>query len=120
MSRYKSTNSSIKSHLSTASLPKEEVNVVLLGKQSVGKSALVVKYLTKRFIREYDPFLGKRTRVASVSTTHSSCVLTEDTYWKPDVVDQQEVLVKVMDTYGKVRRARCRSTHTRSRCFSLG
>ncbi|UJR09620.1 hypothetical protein I4U23_013854 [Adineta vaga] len=82
MSRYKSTNSSIKSHLSTASLPKEEVNIVLLGKQNVGKSALVVKYLTKRFIREYDPFL-------------------EDTYWKPDVVDQQEVLVKVMDTYGK-------------------
>jgi GTPase SAR1 family protein len=26
----------------------------------------------------------------------------EETYWKPDVVDQQEVLVKVMDTYGKV------------------
>jgi len=28
--------------------------------------------------------------------------ILEDTYWKPDVVDQQEVLVKVMDTYGKV------------------
>ncbi|CAF2399483.1 unnamed protein product [Rotaria sp. Silwood2] len=82
MSKYKSISSSIKTHQSTASLPKEEVNVVLLGKQSVGKSALVVKYLTKRFICEYDPFL-------------------EDTYWKPDVVDQQEVLVKVMDTYGK-------------------
>ena len=26
----------------------------------------------------------------------------EDTYWKPDIVDQQEVLVKIMDTYGKV------------------
>lgn len=50
--------SSLKNHQSTASLPKEEVNVVLLGKQSVGKSALVVKYLTKRFICEYDPFLG--------------------------------------------------------------
>ena len=59
MSRYRSTNSSIKSHLSTASLPKEEVNIVLLGKQNVGKSALIVKYLTKRFICEYDPFLGK-------------------------------------------------------------
>lgn len=58
MSRYKSSNSSIKSHLSNVSLPKEEVNIVLLGKQNVGKSALVVKYLTKRFIREYDPFLG--------------------------------------------------------------
>ncbi|CAF1266988.1 unnamed protein product [Adineta ricciae] len=82
MIRYKPTSSSIKSHQSTVSLPKEEVNVVLLGKQNVGKSALVVKYLTKRFICEYDPFL-------------------EDTYWKPDTVDQQEVLVKVMDTYGK-------------------
>lgn len=50
--------SSLKNHQSTVSLPKEEVNVVLLGKQSVGKSALVVKYLTKRFICEYDPFLG--------------------------------------------------------------
>jgi GTP-binding protein EngB required for normal cell division len=58
MSRYKSTNSSIKSQQSTVSLPKEEVNVVLLGKQNVGKSALIVKYLTKRFICEYDPFLG--------------------------------------------------------------
>ncbi|CAF1164422.1 unnamed protein product [Adineta steineri] len=82
MSRYKSINSSIKSHQSTINLPKEEVNVVLLGKQNVGKSALVVKYSTKRFICEYDPFL-------------------EDTYWKPDIVDHQEVLVKVMDTYGK-------------------
>lgn len=59
MSKYKSTNSLIKTHQSTASFPKEEVNVVLLGKQSVGKSALVVKYLTKRFICEYDPFLGR-------------------------------------------------------------
>jgi GTP-binding protein EngB required for normal cell division len=57
MSRYKS-NSSVKSLQSLVSLPKEEVNVVLLGKQNVGKSALVVKYLTKRFICEYDPFLG--------------------------------------------------------------
>ena len=101
MSRYKSSNSSIKSHLSTVSLPKEEVNVVLLGKQNVGKSALVVKYLTKRFIREYDPFLGEhhqgRFRKLCLSSSFA-----EDTYWKPDVVDHQEVLVKVMDTYGKV------------------
>jgi GTP-binding protein EngB required for normal cell division len=57
MNRYKPYNS-IKSQQSTVSLPKEEVNVVLLGKQNVGKSALIVKYLTKRFICEYDPFLG--------------------------------------------------------------
>ena len=61
MSKYRSTHSLIKSHQSSTSLPKEEVNVVLLGKQNVGKSALVVKYLTKRFICEYDPFLGEST-----------------------------------------------------------
>jgi GTP-binding protein EngB required for normal cell division len=58
MNKHRSTQNLIKSHQSTTSLPKEEVNVVLLGKQNVGKSALVVKYLTKRFISEYDPFLG--------------------------------------------------------------
>jgi hypothetical protein len=30
--------------------------------------------------------------------------IIEDTYWKPDIVDHQEVLVKVMDTYGKVKK----------------
>ena len=101
MSRYKSSNSSIKSHLSNVSLPKEEVNIVLLGKQNVGKSALVVKYLTKRFIREYDPFLGQcRAFVRQYSKVFF--FVLEDTYWKPDTVDQQDVLVKVMDTYGKV------------------
>ena len=103
MSRYK-TNTSIKSHQSTVSLPKEEVNVVLLGKQNVGKSALVVKYLTKRFIREYDPFLGnkKNISICHIQYIQLLFLFIEDTYWKPDVVDQQEVLVKVMDTYGKV------------------
>ena len=36
-----------------------------------------------------------------VNQIRSFCPI-EDTYWKPDVVDQQDVLVKVMDTYGKV------------------
>lgn len=63
MSKSKSTQNLIKSHQSSNSLPKEEVNVVLLGKQNVGKSALVVKYLTRRFISEYDPFLGQSSIV---------------------------------------------------------
>ncbi|KAG7468129.1 hypothetical protein MATL_G00139580 [Megalops atlanticus] len=47
--------------------------------ESSGKSALTVKFLTKRFISEYDPNL-------------------EDTYTSEEIVDQQSVLVKVMDT----------------------
>ncbi|XP_042330679.1 ras-like protein family member 12 isoform X2 [Sceloporus undulatus] len=44
-----------------------------------GLSALTVKFLTKRFISEYDPNL-------------------EDTYASEEIVDQQPVLLKVMDT----------------------
>ncbi|XP_030580985.1 ras-like protein family member 12 [Archocentrus centrarchus] len=56
-----------------------ECNLVLLGVMGSGKSALTVKFLTKRFITEYDPNL-------------------EDIYSSEEVVDQQPVMLKVMDT----------------------
>ncbi|XP_072258734.1 ras-like protein family member 12 [Pyxicephalus adspersus] len=59
--------------------PHAECNLVLLGCRGAGKSALTVKFLTRRFISEYDPYL-------------------EDTYTTEEVVDQQPVLVRVMDT----------------------
>ncbi|OPJ70353.1 ras-like protein family member 12 isoform B [Patagioenas fasciata monilis] len=59
--------------------PLAECNVAILGCQGAGKSALTVKFLTKRFISEYDPNL-------------------EDTYASEELVDQQPVLLKVMDT----------------------
>ncbi|KAL2077044.1 hypothetical protein ACEWY4_026548 [Coilia grayii] len=56
-----------------------EINLAVLGVAGSGKSALIVKFLTRRFITEYDPNL-------------------EDTYASEEVVDQQPVLIKVMDT----------------------
>ncbi|XP_078539210.1 ras-like protein family member 12 isoform X1 [Lissotriton helveticus] len=56
-----------------------ECNIALLGLRGSGKSALTVKFLTKRFISEYDPNL-------------------EDTYASEEVVDHIPVMVKVMDT----------------------
>ncbi|XP_037650851.1 ras-like protein family member 12 [Sebastes umbrosus] len=56
-----------------------ECNLVLLGVMGSGKSALTVKFLTKRFISEYDPHL-------------------EDIYSSEERVDQQPVTVRVMDT----------------------
>ncbi|XP_041074031.1 ras-like protein family member 12 [Polyodon spathula] len=56
-----------------------ECNIAVLGCRGSGKSALTVKFLTKRFISEYDPNL-------------------EDTYTSEEIVDQQLVLLKVMDT----------------------
>ncbi|KAJ7994770.1 hypothetical protein DPEC_G00252920 [Dallia pectoralis] len=56
-----------------------ECNLAVLGVMGSGKSALTVKFLTKRFISEYDPHL-------------------EDTYSSEEMVDQQPIVVKVMDT----------------------
>ncbi|XP_048829506.1 ras-like protein family member 12 isoform X2 [Brienomyrus brachyistius] len=56
-----------------------ECNVAVLGIRGSGKSALTVKFLTRRFISEYDPYL-------------------EDIYSSEEIVDQQPVLIKVMDT----------------------
>ncbi|KAI1889736.1 hypothetical protein AGOR_G00166010 [Albula goreensis] len=56
-----------------------ECNIAVLGITGSGKSALTVKFLTKRFISEYDPNL-------------------EDTYTSEEIVDQHPVLVKIMDT----------------------
>lgn len=61
---------------------KREYNIVLLGALGVGKSALTVKYITKRFIMEYDPYI-------------------EDIYTKHEGVEGQEFVVNVMDTYEK-------------------
>ncbi|EFX72579.1 hypothetical protein DAPPUDRAFT_254334 [Daphnia pulex] len=59
-----------------------EVNLALIGELGSGKSALTVKYITRRFINEYDPEL-------------------EDTYSKPEHVDNQDILVRIMDTCDK-------------------
>ncbi|XP_026149753.1 ras-like protein family member 12 [Mastacembelus armatus] len=63
----------------TADKSPAECNLVLLGVMGSGKSALTVKFLTKRFISEYDPFV-------------------EDIYSSEETVDQQPVTVRVMDT----------------------
>ncbi|XP_059080910.1 ras-like protein family member 12 isoform X2 [Tigriopus californicus] len=59
--------------------PKYEVNLALVGPLNAGKSALTVRYMTQRFIGDYDPAL-------------------EDTYCKVDWVEGHQVLVRVMDT----------------------
>ncbi|XP_035865075.1 ras-like protein family member 12 isoform X2 [Phyllostomus discolor] len=56
-----------------------EVNLAILGRRGSGKSALTVKFLTRRFISEYDPNL-------------------EDTYSSEETVDHQPVHLRVMDT----------------------
>ncbi|XP_075898947.1 ras-like protein family member 12 [Nelusetta ayraudi] len=57
-----------------------DCSLVLLGVMGSGKSALTVKFLTKRFIGEYDPHL-------------------EDIFSCQDVVDNQPVTIRVMDTF---------------------
>ncbi|XP_041365140.1 ras-related and estrogen-regulated growth inhibitor-like [Gigantopelta aegis] len=60
---------------------KSDSKIVVIGKAGVGKSALVVRFLTKRFIWEYDPTL-------------------ECTYKHSTVVDDESVVMEILDTAG--------------------
>ncbi|CAL8104675.1 unnamed protein product [Calicophoron daubneyi] len=55
------------------------LNISIVGMNGSGKSAVLVKYLTRRFIVEYAPYLS-------------------DSYTKNDSVDGQEVTLNIQDT----------------------
>ena len=43
---------------------KHEVNIALAGPLNCGKSAMAVRYLTRRYIGEYDPNIGANSECA--------------------------------------------------------
>ncbi|CAH8464636.1 unnamed protein product [Schistosoma turkestanicum] len=55
------------------------INISIIGMNGSGKSAVVVKYLTRRFIVEYAPYLS-------------------DSYTKADSVDGHELTINIQDT----------------------
>ncbi|XP_071407494.1 ras-related and estrogen-regulated growth inhibitor isoform X1 [Pithys albifrons albifrons] len=59
-----------------------EVKLAIFGRAGVGKSALVVRFLTKRFIWEYDPTL-------------------ESTYRHQATIDDEVVSMEILDTAGQ-------------------
>ncbi|XP_072470192.1 ras-like protein family member 12 isoform X1 [Notamacropus eugenii] len=75
-----------------------EINVAILGCRGAGKSALTVKFLTKRFISEYDPNLAKVTDLQTPHCMSLHRLPPEDTYTSEETVDQQPILLRVMDT----------------------
>ncbi|XP_075704933.1 ras-related and estrogen-regulated growth inhibitor [Rhinoderma darwinii] len=59
-----------------------EVKIAVFGRAGVGKSALLVRFLTKRFIWEYDPTL-------------------ESTYRHQTTIDDEAVSMELLDTAGQ-------------------
>ncbi|XP_069618840.1 ras-related and estrogen-regulated growth inhibitor [Ranitomeya imitator] len=59
-----------------------EVKIAVFGRAGVGKSALLVRFLTKRFIWEYDPTL-------------------ESTYRHQTTIDDEAVTMELLDTAGQ-------------------
>uniref|UniRef100_A0AAQ5XNN3 small monomeric GTPase n=1 Tax=Amphiprion ocellaris TaxID=80972 RepID=A0AAQ5XNN3_AMPOC len=59
-----------------------EVKLAVFGRAGVGKSALVVRFLTRRFIWEYDPTL-------------------ESTYRHQANIDDEVVTMEILDTAGQ-------------------
>ncbi|KAK6170787.1 hypothetical protein SNE40_019092 [Patella caerulea] len=57
----------------------KDVNIAVLGMRNVGKSALIVRYLTKRFIGDYDPEM-------------------DDIFKHTTTIDGKQVTIHIMDT----------------------
>ncbi|TRY73328.1 hypothetical protein TCAL_06036 [Tigriopus californicus] len=69
----------LRSNLRRGAKPK--VRIAVLGQASVGKTALIVRYVTKRFIYDYAPEIAK-------------------VYQHQTVLDQEEVNMEIWDTAG--------------------
>uniref|UniRef100_A0A7E4VXC8 small monomeric GTPase n=1 Tax=Panagrellus redivivus TaxID=6233 RepID=A0A7E4VXC8_PANRE len=68
-----------------ASVSPTEMHVALIGMKNSGKSAIAVKYLTKRFLGEYSSDL-------------------EDTYCRQESINQMPLMVWLMDTVDSAER----------------
>ncbi|XP_023933416.1 ras-related and estrogen-regulated growth inhibitor [Lingula anatina] len=58
-----------------------DMNILVLGMDGVGKTALIVRYITKRYIGDYDPY-------------------SEAMYTSNSVIDGKPVTLRVIDTVG--------------------
>ncbi|TNN54601.1 Ras-related and estrogen-regulated growth inhibitor [Liparis tanakae] len=80
-----------------------EVKLAVFGRAGVGKSALVVRFLTRRFIWEYDPTLGLWSTV--LLNPRGSKVPTldpqESTYRHQANIDDEVVTMEILDTAGQ-------------------
>eukprot|EP00993_Chasmostoma_nieuportense_P004156 NODE_4841_length_733_cov_46.927393_g4679_i0.p1 GENE.NODE_4841_length_733_cov_46.927393_g4679_i0~~NODE_4841_length_733_cov_46.927393_g4679_i0.p1 ORF type:complete len:231 (-),score=53.94 NODE_4841_length_733_cov_46.927393_g4679_i0:39-638(-) len=69
--------------------------LIVLGSGGVGKSALSIQYIQKKFVARYDPTI-------------------EDSYRKQMQVDGQDVMVEILDTAGQEEYAYMRAQYMRA------
>ena len=81
-----------------------------MGPIDCGKSAMTVRYLTRRYIGEYDPNIGtlpksEFTRNAKYFSADFFCdPSAEDTYSKMITMDGDNILLRIMDTSDQVNK----------------
>jgi hypothetical protein len=68
-----------------------EVKVIVFGIGGIGKSALVVRFLTDTFVARYDPTMY----VISFTCSHSK---SEDSYRKEILIDDTQYIMYILDT----------------------
>ncbi|XP_051635027.1 ras-like protein family member 11A [Manacus candei] len=78
--------------------PGAQVRLAVLGARGVGKSAMIVRFLTKRFIGDYEPNTGNLySRLVHLEGDHVA-VQIQDT---PGCIQMQEDCVQVLDSLSR-------------------
>eukprot|EP00124_Ichthyophonus_hoferi_P002599 Ihof_evm4s183 gene=Ihof_evmTU4s183 len=68
--------------LDNAKPPEHSINIVMLGDGGVGKSCLILQYIYKTFVEQYEPTKA-------------------DTFELATSIDQQDVNIEIQDTAGQ-------------------
>ena len=81
-----------------------EVKIGIIGSPGVGKSALAVRFLTKRYIGEYDHQSGIVIVMSGIIQHGSTLIayVTETRYKHEILVDGEPILFEICDTCPKV------------------
>ncbi|XP_006831996.1 PREDICTED: ras-like protein family member 11A [Chrysochloris asiatica] len=79
-------------------LPPKDIKLAVLGSGRVGKSAMIVRFLTKRFIGDYEPNTGKLySRLVCVEGDQLSLQI-QDT---PGYIQLQDSVIQVVDSLSR-------------------
>lgn len=93
-----------------------EIRLVVVGIGSVGKSAITLRYITDRFMEDYDP----SEYLKETASSSKKCAAVEDSYRKQTVIDGKSYRLDILDIAGCVEYSWSRDDYfRRGRGFAL-
>eukprot|EP01084_Bolivina_argentea_P005656 10662_1 len=86
---------------------KDAIRVVILGAESVGKSALTLRFITNKYYTDHDPTIEDSYTTKFIVNSSKDeydewySLKTENNFWSRDDIFHQQVKIDILDTCGE-------------------